>query len=720
MVRIPARPSAARSLSLKICLAFLCAASLLGLAIQPAQAQVAKNSATINDYVNDVNGDGYVTWGLVQAPDGNFYSGSYQDTNILKIKSTGANTGSLSTLKGQLPAACGVNIVGNLILASDGNLYGVTSGGATNGYGAFFQYVIATETCTPLYVFNPSVDGSYPGTLQPGGGLTYGKDGNFYGTWSNGGLVPNQNGQVFQLTPAGKYNTIYNFCSTNTSGCPDGEHPVGFLIQATDGNWYGTTSNGGSGANQGVFFQLVPGTTFPWIENSLFNISCSQGCNQKGPIVEASDGYLYGAFDGGGANDGDGAIFQYDFQGDFIDFYDDSTQVEYPQSLFIGGDGLIYGTNIGFQCSCVGDIFSIAPGNASSWSQLGTFTASTLTNPQGPLLQGSDGNFYGGAQGGGGDTYGGAYQAVPATPIPAPVKVTLSSTTSAGSAVTVDWEVLNATSDTYRNCYLYEWDTANHVYSQGGGAFTGKATGTQSGSTLSGSASVTPSATGTYTFSVACAGTEIGISPVLTVTGISSFPTKTVLTASSNAVIYPGNDTLTATVTRSSGSGTPTGTVTVFCCGGDNLFTMSLNSKGIASQTVSSNGEPLGTYGLYGVYNGDADDTKSTSNTVNVSLKASTATTLSVSPTTITEPGTATITVTVTQTSDGKGTPGGTIDILADGSPVISNYTLSGGKATINASTKGFPTGTYQVTAKYNGTALLATSTSTPESVTLK
>jgi uncharacterized repeat protein (TIGR03803 family) len=699
----------------KFCLTLLAIAAIAGLAAQPGLAQVAKNSAAINDYVNDQDGDGYLTYGLVQFPDGNFYTGGYTAANILKIK-YGATSGTISTLKGQLPTACGSTIATNIVLAADGNLYGITSSGAANGFGTLFQYNVPTETCTPIYAFDPSVDGSAPGSS---GGLIYGKDGNFYGTFQYGGAT--QNGEVFQITPAGKFNIVYSFCSTNASGCPDGKDPQGYMIEASDGNWYGVTNNGGSGANNGVFYQLVPGTTFPWVQNQIYNIACQQGCDEHGPIVEGSDGYLYGGMDSGGANDGDGSIFQYDFQGDFIDFYDDSTAVEYPQGLFVGGDGNIYGTNSAFQCGCVGDIFYITPSNPSSWTQLGTFSASTLTNPQGQMIQANDGNFYGATLSGGTNTYGGVYQAVPATPVPAPIKVTLSSTTSSGSPVTVSWQVLNATSDTYRNCYLYEWDTTNHIYTQTGGTFTGAAVGTQSGSTLSGSSSVTPSATGTYTYSVACGGTEIGISPVLTVTGISSFSTKTVLSASSNAVVYPGSDTISVAVTRNSGSGSPSGTVGVYCCNGDKLFTLTLNpSTGTASQSVSTNGEPVGSYALYAVYNGDADDTTSTSSTVDVTLKYPTATTLTVTPSDITEPADATITVNVTQTQK-TGTPTGTITVLANGQSVgINNYPISGGTATIKASTKGFPKGTYQVTATYNGSSTENTSTSTAQSVTLQ
>jgi uncharacterized repeat protein (TIGR03803 family) len=712
MFRIPARHSAARSLSLKFCLAFVLGASLLGIATHPAQAQEPKTaSATIYNYANTANGNGYFYYGVLQAPDGNFYANGYQSTNILRVTPSGPNSGTISTLAGQLPSTCGVNVVGNLILASDGNLYGMTSGGGANSEGTFFQYVIATRTCTPIYAFTTS-DGS-GGSFR---GWTYGADGYFYGLYGQG--CANNYGCAFRISITGKLNILYNF-----GGGTDGGSPPAFMVEATDGNWYGTTNVGGSGANQGVFFKLTPGTTFPWVENALFNMSCTNGCYETGPMNEGTDGNLDGTFTSGNV-EGDGNIFQFDFQGDYtdlVDFGSYPTSPYDPQSgVIIGGDGNMYGTTYGGAANNTGSVWTST--NAGTYTKLADFPAnanSAIYTPQSPLLQASDGNFYGGSDAGGTKGYGGLFQVVVSPAVPAPVQVTLSSTTSSGSPITVSWKVLNATSPGYRACYLYEWDVTNKTYTQDGGVFTGKATGTQSGSMLSGSVSVTPTATGMYTYSVTCAGTETGISPTLNVTGISSFSTKTVFAASSNAIIYPGSDKFTATVTRVGDSGIPTGSVSVYCCGGDKLFTMNLNASGVASQTVSSSGEPLGNYVLYGVYNGDADDTKSTSNNVSVSLKDGTTTTLSVSPGTITEPADATITVTVAPTV-GSVVPTGSVTIKADGQAVISNYGLSGGKATIKASTKGFPKGTYQVTATYNGSSTDATSTSTAQNVTLQ
>lgn len=71
-------------------------------------------------------------------------------------------------------------------------------------------------------------------------GLIHATDGNFYGTTSEGGV--NGDGSIFRMSPTGALTSIYSFCSE--SACADGANPMGALVQATDGNLYGTTLNG--------------------------------------------------------------------------------------------------------------------------------------------------------------------------------------------------------------------------------------------------------------------------------------------------------------------------------------------------------------------------------------------------------------------------------------------------------------------------------------------
>jgi uncharacterized repeat protein (TIGR03803 family) len=91
--------------------------------------------------------------------------------------------------------------------------------------------------------------------------LILGTDGNFYGTTVYGGA--NDQGAIFQITPEGAYKVLYSFCSQ--AGCADGRSSYSRLIQATDGNFYGTTSDDGGGNNGGTFFKLSMGLA-PFVE----------------------------------------------------------------------------------------------------------------------------------------------------------------------------------------------------------------------------------------------------------------------------------------------------------------------------------------------------------------------------------------------------------------------------------------------------------------------
>jgi len=91
------------------------------------------------------------------------------------------------------------------------------------------------DTFTTLYRFGSQpTDGA-----NPTAGLIQATDGNLYGTTLDGGA--NNAGTIFKITPAGKLTTLYSFCSqTNNEGyCTDGNSPTG-LVQATNGNFYGT------------------------------------------------------------------------------------------------------------------------------------------------------------------------------------------------------------------------------------------------------------------------------------------------------------------------------------------------------------------------------------------------------------------------------------------------------------------------------------------------
>ena len=127
-------------------------------------------------------------------------------------------------------------------------------------------------------------------------------DGEFYGTATYGGV--GSSGSIFRITRGGAFSTVYSFrCSAG--GCADGVFPNSGLIQASDGNFYGTTANGGGnqkGDHGGTIFKVTPRGTL-----TTLHVFCAHLCPGIGPVaglVQAPDGIFYGTFEAG-----EGAIF---------------------------------------------------------------------------------------------------------------------------------------------------------------------------------------------------------------------------------------------------------------------------------------------------------------------------------------------------------------------------------------------------------------------------
>src|SRR5205085_8166850 len=116
----------------------------------------------------------------------------------------------------------------------------------------------------------------------PNAGLVQGSDGNFYGTTSGGG----ENlfyGSTFKMTPSGILTTLVSFYNYN------GEYPDGSLIQGGDGNFYGTTYNGGE-HYAGTVFKMTPSGTL----TTLVSFDTNNGANPWGALAKGGDGNFYG------------------------------------------------------------------------------------------------------------------------------------------------------------------------------------------------------------------------------------------------------------------------------------------------------------------------------------------------------------------------------------------------------------------------------------------
>jgi len=279
-----------------------------------------------------------------------------------------------------------------LIQGTDGNLYGTTLGGGAPGPGTVFR-ITAAGKLTTIYSFcsqTNCTDGS-----EPYGGLVLGTDGDFYGTTSQGGT--NGDGTVFKITSGGKLTTLYRFSGTGT----DGGGPMAPMIQARDGNFYGITQYGGGACNKGAIFKVTPnGTLTP-----LYDLGCSDGSDLSAPLMQASDGNFYCTTESGGAY-GYGTIFRITPVGKFSTFYSfNSTDGSAPAGALVQAtDGNLYGTTYqgGAFNTCengCGTIFEISL--AGVLTTISNLESSGPANPIAALIQATDGNFYGTSYAGG-------------------------------------------------------------------------------------------------------------------------------------------------------------------------------------------------------------------------------------------------------------------------------------------------------------------------------
>ncbi len=207
----------------------------------------------------------------------------------------------------------------NLVQISDGSLYGTTNGGGTYGMGTVFK---AKPDVGTIYSFG----GIAGDALAPGSPMIQGRDGNLYGATATGGspsaTCPHGCGTVFRVTPSGVETVLYSFGRSSA----DGQGPSGALVEASDGDFYGTTASGGSTASSrsassncasanaysgysgcGTIYRITP-TGIATVLYS-FGSTPEDGTVPTGALLQARDGNLYGTTTAGGAAN-EGTVFK--------------------------------------------------------------------------------------------------------------------------------------------------------------------------------------------------------------------------------------------------------------------------------------------------------------------------------------------------------------------------------------------------------------------------
>jgi uncharacterized repeat protein (TIGR03803 family) len=273
------------------------------------------------------------TGGVIQAADGSFYGTTYAGgtSNAGTVFRIGS-TGTLTTIYTFSGGADGKGPEGSLVDGGDGFIYGTTEVGGNltcqvwpiAGCGTVFK-IDSSGHLTTLHSFSGGADGA-----NPAEGLIVARDGYLYGTTLFGGDSSCQVssytgcGTIFKISAAGSLQTLHAF-----SGAADGGVPFSSLLQASDGDFYGTTTAGGNqsclviAAGEQFSTYIGCGTVFKMDTAGhvsalySFNGTPGGGSNPFSALIQGSDGYFYGSTRWGGSavcsytNDGGcGTIFR--------------------------------------------------------------------------------------------------------------------------------------------------------------------------------------------------------------------------------------------------------------------------------------------------------------------------------------------------------------------------------------------------------------------------
>ncbi len=357
----------------------------------PASAQVFTTLASFT------GGDGsYSEAGLAQGVDGNLYGTTAEGGNSTICKGgcgaifrvTAAGTiklfHSFDVTDGASPDAV-------LALGDDGLFYGTAASGPTSE-GTVFK-ISPSGKLTTLCIFNLPVNGS-----TPFAGLVLGADGLFYGTTAGYSNQPNGAGTVFSINPDGNLTTLLAFDGT------DGALPTSALIQGWDGQFYGTTSNGGANG-EGTVFRISSSGTL----TVLHSFDLNDGGYPSSGLVQGADGNLYGTTWGGGDANCEycGTVFKITPEGTLttLHFFSGGDDGQSPVGPLVQAtNGILYGTTMFGGTNSLGTVFGVTPGGEEVVFH--SFDGHDGRTPLSGLFQATNGILYGTTSEGGAGNHG--------------------------------------------------------------------------------------------------------------------------------------------------------------------------------------------------------------------------------------------------------------------------------------------------------------------------
>jgi len=299
----------------------------------------------------------------------------------------------------------------SLIKARDGRFYGTCLSDGDLNLGTVFR--LHNDGSWPVLYEFPK----YPAPNEgdgPQGALVEGSDGNFYGTTIAGGS--NLMGTIYRITPDGVFTSLYSFGSVAF----DGAYPWAGLIQGPDGNFYGTTKGGGRN-NVGTVFRMTPEGTVTILHHFALNQVPTGGARPQTNFIQGRDGLFYSVTGYNQDSNGDyGTVFRISKKGHFEVVYrfGPSPGGYGPVAPLVqASDGNFYGTTYfgGRGTNAAGTVFRMTPSRKVAF--LHTFHSTTKGGPPvwgnfpfNGLLEGKDGFFYSTIMGCGRDQLDCAYR----------------------------------------------------------------------------------------------------------------------------------------------------------------------------------------------------------------------------------------------------------------------------------------------------------------------